>query len=304
MTRPSFKAAHAAADDWSTCVRRVADGLGPPSPDDTLGFVYVTEDLAGDLASIVGTLRRTTGVPHWVGGVGLVVAATGTEYHSGRAMSVLVTDLPAESFAVLGPVSAINQDLAPATAGWLKAGGALLGVVHGDPANPDLPDVLADLAARTSGYLLGGLTAVPGVPAQVADKVVDGGLSGVLLGPGVDVSVGLTQGCTPLGPARTVTEAEGNVLISLDHRPALEVLKADIGEVMARLGAEMRHVDQGRPVGRLQNHHRAGGQRLQPLAQPQHRQRAEQPDRIDHLVRLHAARPSPAPALRPPATAL
>jgi small ligand-binding sensory domain FIST len=72
------------------------------------------------------------------------------------------------------------------------------------------------------------------VPLQLAGRVVEGGLSGVLLAPELPVVTGLTQGCAPIGPVRRITEAQENVVIAIDDRPALEVLKEDIGELLAR----------------------------------------------------------------------
>ena len=40
---------------------------------------------------------------------------------------------------------------------------------------------------------------------------------------------GLSQGTTPLGPIHQITGARGTVLLGLDGRPALDVLKDDIG---------------------------------------------------------------------------
>ena len=50
----------------------------------------------------------------------------------------------------------------------------------------------------------------------------------------VPVQSGLTQGCSPIGPVHTVTDSQQNVLIRIDDRPALDVFKEDIGEVLAR----------------------------------------------------------------------
>ena len=59
-------------------------------------------------------------------------------------------------------------------------------------------------------------------------------MSGVLFEPDVAVATGLTQGCTPIGPVREVTDCRENIIVGLDERPALEALKEDIGEVLAR----------------------------------------------------------------------
>jgi small ligand-binding sensory domain FIST len=56
----------------------------------------------------------------------------------------------------------------------------------------------------------------------------------VLLDPGVAVLTDHTQGCSPIGPPHVISEARGHVVMRLDDRPALEVLREEIGEVMAR----------------------------------------------------------------------
>ncbi|MGD9742648.1 MAG: FIST C-terminal domain-containing protein, partial [Dongiaceae bacterium] len=48
------------------------------------------------------------------------------------------------------------------------------------------------------------------------------------------VATGLTQGCSPIGPAHEVTEAEDNIVKALDGRPAFEVFGEEIGEVLSR----------------------------------------------------------------------
>jgi small ligand-binding sensory domain FIST len=64
--------------------------------------------------------------------------------------------------------------------------------------------------------------------------MVEGGLSGVLLDERVPICSGLTQGCAPIGPVRRITECEGSVVLQIDHQPALEALKSDIGELLSR----------------------------------------------------------------------
>ena len=52
----------------------------------------------------------------------------------------------------------------------------------------------------------------------------DGGLSGVAFGPQVPLLSRVTQGCQPVGPLHTITAANDNVVLELDHEPALDVL--------------------------------------------------------------------------------
>jgi small ligand-binding sensory domain FIST len=77
----------------------------------------------------------------------------------------------------------------------------------------------------------------------------EGALSGVLFSEDVIVATRLTQGCSPLGPQHRVTEARHNVLIRLDGRPALDVLREDAGrELAANLATAGGYLFAGLPV--------------------------------------------------------
>ncbi len=69
---------------------------------------------------------------------------------------------------------------------------------------------------------------------QIVNRIVSGGVSGVLFNEQVTVLTDHTQGCSPIGPVHRLTEAHRNVAFRLDDRPALEVLKEDVGEVLSR----------------------------------------------------------------------
>jgi small ligand-binding sensory domain FIST len=60
-------------------------------------------------------------------------------------------------------------------------------------------------------------------------RVVDRGAVGVVLGGGVGMRALVSQGCRPVGPAMTVTAADGNLVLELAGMPALrktqEILK-------------------------------------------------------------------------------
>jgi small ligand-binding sensory domain FIST len=86
----------------------------------------------------------------------------------------------------------------------------------------------------TSGFVVGGVSSANGETAQISDGVVTGGLSGVLFSERVKLATRLTQGVSPLGPRHLITTANKNIIGSLDHRPALDVMKEEIGEVLAR----------------------------------------------------------------------
>lgn len=232
-----FRYAHAAGDDWSAAVDQVIDGLaaGAAPIAGNLGLVYVTDAITANLDDVLEALREATGVQHWVGAVGIGICATGVEYYERPAVAAMIADLPDGSFRVFPPVvedlDAFDRD----QAAWLGNAQPYLGLVHGDPVNPATESLIKQLAARTvTGFLIGGLASSRNDARTVADGSGDGGLSGVLFTDAVGLQTSLSQGCSPIGPHRRITQAQRNVLVQLDGEPALDIFKEDIGEILAR----------------------------------------------------------------------
>ena len=214
-----------AGNDWAELARRCAAQLGPPGTCGTLGVLYATEALAEDLPSIVMFLRERTGVAHWVGAVGPAVCATGAEYGDDAALVVLTADLPPADFYVLAPVGEgrLNDTLK----GWMGRAKPRFGVVHGNPRDEDTLLALDMVAAAGELFLVGGLTSAVRC-GQVADKVTDGTLSGVLFAGDTAVVTGLTQSCVPIGRIHAISAARDNVIDTLDGERALDVLQGDM----------------------------------------------------------------------------
>lgn len=229
-TARPFKAAQAEAEHWGTAAKACLDGLGRIEPADNLGFIYCTADFAGDLPSILTFLRETTRIAAWVGAVGAGIYATGREYHSGGAVAVMVGALPPGAFHLFDGADTDESALVI----WLAGQESVAGLIHGDPRDEDIVERVAALAEATDGFLVGGLTAAQGEPDQVAGRVTAAPLSGLLLGDAVALATGLSQGCTPIGAPHTVTEAAEGVVMSLDDRPALAVLREEAGELIGR----------------------------------------------------------------------
>jgi small ligand-binding sensory domain FIST len=202
-----------------------------------LGLVYITLPYASHAARILECLAtELPGVSDWAGAAGAGVCAAGVEYLDEPALSVMLCDLPRDQYRVwsgltpLPPAMRFRPHMA---------------LVHADGNTPDLPDLIDELAARTaSGYLFGGLTASRAAaapqfawsgpaqglpPGSAADGVFAGGLSGVAFGRGVLMASRVTQSCQPIASEHRVTSAEDNILLALDHQPALDVLIDDLG---------------------------------------------------------------------------
>jgi small ligand-binding sensory domain FIST len=238
MTDPDmqalFRAAHGRGTDWDAACARCLEQLSEVPAGANLGFVYASDPLAEALDLIVARLRAATGVSDWVGTGGAAVCASGREEFQGGAVVALLAALPANSFRLFDRVHDSATDLDPATAAWMRANPVGCAVVHGDPRQADIAADIARLSDASNAFLVGGLTSAEASPMQIAGRPAEGGISGVLLGADVQVVTGLSQGCTPVGPAHEVTASQGPWVLGLDGRPAIDVLKENIGEVLAR----------------------------------------------------------------------
>jgi small ligand-binding sensory domain FIST len=226
----SFRFGHAAGKDWQEAAQSCLAQLGglPAS----LGFLYVTDLLADHVSAILDFFRERTGVPHWVGTVGIGICATGREYLDEPALAVMLGEFAPDSFQVFSGIkSAADLGKTSLNCGERAANFA---IVHADPRNNEVPGLITGIAGKVeSGFLVGGLSSSRGKNLQVADQVTEGGISGVLFADDVSVATRLTQGCSPIGPKHTITQAQRNIILTLDDRPALDVLKEDIGEKLA-----------------------------------------------------------------------
>jgi small ligand-binding sensory domain FIST len=185
-------------------------------------------------------LRQKTGIEHWVGSVGMGICAIASdgqygsaEYFGQTAVAVMAMALPTDAFQVLPTIENEVAELPGKTLDWIDDSGSFFGVVHGDPANALVPSLIEELTARTSGFLVGGLTSSITQSYQVAERVTGGGLSGVMFAPALEVVTCLSQGCVPLAGSHLISKCVDNIVIGLDGRPALDVFKEDIGEELA-----------------------------------------------------------------------
>ncbi len=191
----------------------------------TLGFVYATHHLGAALNDIVANLKAQTLVEHWVGTVGSGVCTTRAAFFDRPALVVLTCDLDQNSFRLL-PLIRHPNDVSTATDDQFFGG---IAIVHADPRNRQASQIISSLAHAHAAYLVGGVTAAEHDFPQVAGGVVGGGVSGVLLDETTVAAVGLSQGCTPIGPVHTVERGSDNILITLDGESALDILCEDLG---------------------------------------------------------------------------
>lgn len=233
-----FPYAHATHPQWGMAAAlvlaqlRAQAALGTYAENPTLGLLYITDHYAEQASDILAHLSaELPAVTEWAGTVGVGICANNVEYIDEPALAVMLCDLPSDQIRVFSGVAPLGMGFEAHTA-----------LVHADPQLPDLPELITELAERMdSGYLFGGLSASRARAVQfavsgdgnvrgqgTASGVFSGGLSGVAFGPGVRLLSRVTQGCLPVARAHTVTAADMNVVLALDHEPALEVMLREL----------------------------------------------------------------------------
>jgi len=212
-THPDWRMALALAAAQVDAQRGEPGSAGAP----TLGWVYFSDHYVAHAAALLAELRQRWPGVQWVGASGVGVAASGVEYFDEPALVLMLAEMARDRFCVFS--------------GARPLGGftAHTANVHADPAGHDADDLVRDMSSRTTtGYLFGGLASSRGAAVHIAEDVLSGGLSGVAFDARVALVSRVTQGCQPIGRARTVTAADRNVVISLDGEGALDCLMRDL----------------------------------------------------------------------------
>jgi small ligand-binding sensory domain FIST len=233
--RRRFRYGHAASVRWEAATDACLAQLeSAPGEDDRsrLGFLYVTDQLADKADDILSRFKERTGITQWIGSVGVGVCATGVEYLDEPAVVAMVGTFPGEAAHVFSgrrrPPAADARTITGAHA-------AHFAVVHGDPRTEDMSELVEDMATKLdSGYLVGGISSSRARTFQIANEVIEGGLSGAVFSSDVPIATRISQGCVPLPARHTITQCERNIIFALDNRPALDVLKEDIGDTLSR----------------------------------------------------------------------
>ena len=198
----------------------------------TLALLYITDRYASDAREILEHLGGELPlVTDWSGTVGVGIVSNNVEYWDEPAMAVMLLEIPVDEYRVFSGVAPLGLGFEAHTA-----------LVHADPETVDLGELIQEMAQRTNaGDLFGGLSSSRGPAVQfavggngnisgqgAASGVFSGGLSGVAFGPDVALVSRVTQGCMPVSAVRYVTEADHNVVVSLDGEPALDVMLSDL----------------------------------------------------------------------------
>ena len=231
---PYFQSAHASGD-VSTLLQRCLQQLGEMPPTATLGFIYATVQTVESLPAIMDELKGHSPGVHWLGCVGEGICAGGHEYYDEPALSLLLTDIPHHEYCLLSSGEELFTELPHKVVSWCEQHQECYGLLHAVPTYMATSTYAKQISRAAPGATLnGGLSSGAGAYRHIDNAPNPHGISGVLFDQSQNIISAHTQGCTPISGNLQIDEAHQNMVQQLEGRPALEVLKEAVGEVLWR----------------------------------------------------------------------
>ena len=245
MGRP-FAAAMSQHPDFASAtgdvVGRVLEALGDAETPPDLAMVFVTPVHAPVINEIVKTVNATLRPASLLGCAAVSVVGGEKEVERGPAISLWA--------GRTGPVTPFHLTVSQSPDGLTFTGwpatipddaSALL--LLPDPFTFPTDDLLRRMEEDRPGLpVVGGMASAARAPGGnrliIDDRVVTAGAVGAFLGPHVEVTTVVSQGCRPVGSPFVVTRAEHNIVYELAGKPAVERLQ----EVAAGLTDEDREL--------------------------------------------------------------
>jgi len=218
----TFYSATSTKKDWRDVVSELSCKLEKGSGN--LGIIYLSEDLLVSLENVIKELKIETNCHKWLGAGGYGVLSNFGEFYGETSATVLLLDLPEESFKVFSGNENIGVAIKESETDWLERAHMPLAITHADPSQPTTMEAIKNLARETNSYLIGGLTAASSESPHISDQSGKA-ISGALLSPETcEILTGLSQGCSPISETLTITRSQRNIILELDGRPAFDVL--------------------------------------------------------------------------------
>ncbi|MBD2446314.1 FIST C-terminal domain-containing protein [Nostoc sp. FACHB-152] len=230
-TRPSLEAA------VTDVVQRAVSSLTAPAH---LGLVFISSAFASEYSRLLPLLAEKLSVPVMIGCSGGGVIGTTTEgqtqeIESDAALSLTLAHLPGVNLQVFHVLSEELPDLDSSPDAWIN----LIGVQPSE--NPQfillsssfssgINELLQGLDfAYPGSVILGGQASAGGMGGRIAlfcnDRLYREGTVGLALTGNIVLETIVAQGCRPIGEPIQVTKAERNIILELDEKVPLVVLR-------------------------------------------------------------------------------
>ncbi len=191
-----------------------------PSPD--LAVLFASASHREEIGEVADAVHRVLAPAALLGATAVSVIGGPLEVQERPAVSLwAAAQCPAQPVrmdVVAGPDGGTVRGMPDAGEGTL--------LVLPDPFSFPSEALLND---RLAVKVVGGLASAAGRPGGnrlvLGHQVFSDGAAGVLLDPGVEVRTVVSQGCRPIGRPFTVTKAEGNIVLEMGGRTAVDRLR-------------------------------------------------------------------------------
>jgi small ligand-binding sensory domain FIST len=215
------------------------------------GVVFATSPHRPHFGAVLAEVQGTLGTDFTAGCSAWGVVADGQEVEGRPAVAVLA--VRSDRIGATTLFAALDRDHPEVAA-------REIGRQIGDGSPPGLlvllpdplavrPDLLLEAIGRASpgreaiGAAASGDPSADGTFQFYGRNVATRSLSGLHLKGEIRSVIGITQGCQPMGDPCRVTRGDGNVILELDGRPAIEVLRSRLPgalrDSLGRLGAHL-----------------------------------------------------------------
>lgn len=231
-TSTQYASAAASGENWRDISKKVLEALEEIRTDGfhpTIGYLYLTDELADDANSILTLFRSVTGVQHWTGCVATGVCGNGVEYVNVPAISVMIGAVPHDKVKHFQNSGADYKKLRNELEPWLNTHDPMLTVVHADSMIEHHPAAaLEEVDAMVGGFMVGGLSAGQQSCAIIGRETMESGLSGYVFDADIAVATTVSQGCVPVGELHEITRHNEYVISALDGENPVDVLTRDL----------------------------------------------------------------------------
>lgn len=217
--------------DWRETAKKLLDDLQAAKTSDSdfnIGFIYISDHLAKEAASILSLFKSVLNIKHWVGSVGIGIYGATKVSVNEPAISVMLAKFDEDDFCLF---RAPQNDAEPFRSNvhqWLDTHDPMLVLTHIHPGmERDAKHLLQDIEDKTGGFLVGGVSLCRPDFMPSPDKIQDpsGNVSGINMKGGVDcvafsnrvkIATTLSQGCVPVGRLHTIMKSHENIIYELD----------------------------------------------------------------------------------------
>jgi small ligand-binding sensory domain FIST len=212
--------------------RQALDGLDGRQPDWCVAFV--TSEHGPNIGTLLESLSSITGTPYIAGCSASGVLGCGRELEDGPAVSLLAV----HSDRIRATPFLFHDEGDQGMTAGIRLAQRLLNSRNSDDTLlvwPDPYHIRPDRLLQSIDAVLDKVMVVGGVASAAGSgdptfqfcgtETGSSSISGIRLGGRFRHAVGVTQGCSPLGEPVRVTRAHENMILEIDGRPALDVLR-------------------------------------------------------------------------------